>query len=145
VGSISITSAAAVKASLLNKELVPERRKINADVRAETIEFLSKQGYKIVPGSQANFFMVDTGVNQMIPGQRGGPFQQAMINEKVAIGRTWDAMPTYVRVTVGTHEEMQKFQTAFVKCMANPAGTALGAELYLPEYHAPSELHRGWA
>jgi histidinol-phosphate aminotransferase len=149
VGSISITSAAAVTASLLNKDLVPQRRKINADVRAESIEFLSKQGYKIIPGSQANFFMVDTGANQMIAGQRGGPFQQAMIKEKVAIGRTWDALPTYVRITVGTHDEMQKFQTAFVKCMDTPTpGTPIpagAAELYLPEYYAPSELHRGWA
>ena len=38
---------------------MPLRRKINADVRAETLEFLTKKGYKIIPGSQANFFMVD--------------------------------------------------------------------------------------
>ncbi len=59
VASISITSAAAARASLQDKDLVPLRRKINADVRSETLEFLTKKGYKIIPGSQANFFMVD--------------------------------------------------------------------------------------
>ena len=139
LASISITSAAAARASLQDKDLVPTRRVINSDVRAETVEFLTKQGYKIIPGSQANFFMVD--VNR--PGRE---FQQSMLKEKVAIGRTWAALPTYVRVTVGTKDEMTKFQTAFVKCMdMKPASsTALGASLYLPEInHVPSELYRG--
>jgi histidinol-phosphate aminotransferase len=137
LASISITSAAAARASLEDKELVPLRRKINSDVRSETLEFLTKKGYKIIPGSQANFFMVDTK-------RPGREFGAAMMQENVAIGRTWAAMPTYVRVTVGTKDEMAKFQTAFVKCMDKAPGTANGAELYLPQYYnAPSELHRG--
>jgi hypothetical protein len=43
----------------LGAGLVSLRRKINGDVRSDTLEFLTKKGYKIVPGSQANFFMVD--------------------------------------------------------------------------------------
>ena len=50
----------------------------------------------------------------------GREFERNMLNEKIAIGRTWKAMPTYVRVTVGTPDEMAKFQTAFVKCMDMP-------------------------
>jgi histidinol-phosphate aminotransferase len=74
----------------------------------------------------------------------GREFGAQMMQENVAIGRTWSAMPTYVRVTVGTKDEMAKFQTAFVKCMDKAPGTANGAELYLPQYqNAPSELHRG--
>src|SRR5271155_5480570 len=52
LASISITSAAAARASLQDKDLVPLRKKINADIRSETLEFLTKHGYKIVPGSQ---------------------------------------------------------------------------------------------
>ncbi len=139
LASISITSAAAARASLEDKELVPLRRKINADVRADTLEFLAKKGYKVIPGSQANFFMVDVK-------RPGRDFGAAMMQENVAIGRTWAALPTYVRVTVGTKDEMAKFQTAFVKCMDKaPAPVNSGAaELYLPHYdNAPSELHRG--
>jgi histidinol-phosphate aminotransferase len=137
LASISITSAAAARASLQDKDLVPLRKKINSDIRSETLEFLTKHGYKIVPGSQVNMFMVDVK-------RPGREFQAAMLKENVAIGRTWSAMPNYVRVTVGTKPEMEKFQTAFVKCMDMPPGAANGAaSLHLPEFHVPSELYRG--
>ncbi len=136
LASISITSSAAARASLLDKDLVPLRRKINGDVRSETLEFLTKHNYKIVPGSQANFFMVDVK-------RPGRDFQAAMVKENVAIGRSWPAMPNFVRVTVGTKQEMEKFQTAFVKCMDMPPGTVNGASLHLPEHLIPSELYRG--
>ena len=141
LASISIVSAAAARASLQDKELVPLRRKINGDVREETLAFMQKKGYKVIPGSQANFFMVDTGVTQYgVPG--GGPLQKAMLAEKVSIGRAWKSMPTYVRVTVGTKEEMAKFQTAFVKCMDH-TDVVSSASLHMPEYHIPTELYRG--
>jgi histidinol-phosphate aminotransferase len=137
LASVSITSAAAARASLQDKGLVPLRKKINSDIRSETLEFLTKHGYKIVPGSQGNMFMVDVK-------RPGREFQMAMLKENVAVGRTWSAMPNYVRVTVGTKDEMEKFQTAFVKCMDMPPGAANGAAaLHLPEFHVPSELYRG--
>ena len=137
LASISITSSAGARASLQDKDLVPLRKKINSDIRSETLEFLTKKGYKIVPGSQGNMFMVDVK-------RPGKEFQQAMLKENVAIGRTWSAMPNYVRVTVGTKAEMEKFQTAFVKCMDMAPGTVNGAaSLHMPEYHVPSELYRG--
>jgi histidinol-phosphate aminotransferase len=137
LASISITSAAAARASLQDKQLVPLRKKINSDIRSETLEFLTKHGYMIVPGSQGNMFMVDVK-------RPGREFQAAMLKENVAIGRTWSAMPNYVRVTVGTKAEMEKFQTAFVKCMDMPTGAANGAaSLHPPEFHVPSELYRG--
>ncbi|CAN5564465.1 pyridoxal phosphate-dependent aminotransferase [soil metagenome] len=138
LASISIVSAAAARASLQDKELVPLRRKINSDIRSETLEFLTKKGYKIVPGSQANMFMVDVK-------RPGREFGAGMMKENVAIGRSWPAMPTYVRVTVGTKDEMAKFQTAFVKVMDTaPASVSAGtSELHIPEFHIPSELNRG--
>jgi histidinol-phosphate aminotransferase len=135
LASISITSAAAANAALLDTQLVPLRRKINADIRSETLEFLTRRGYTVVPGSQTNFFMVDVK-------RPGGEFQSAMLGENVAIGRTWPAMPTYVRVSVGTRDEMARFQAAFVKCMDKPSTTVNGAaSLHNPALN-PSELRR---
>ena len=137
LASVSITTAAAARASLLDKDLVPLRKKINADIRTDTLEFLTKHGYKIIPGSQGNMFMVDVK-------RPGREFQSAMLKENVAVGRTWAALPNYVRVTVGTKAEMEKFQTAFVKCMDMPPGAAHGAAaLHMPEFHVPSEMYRG--
>jgi histidinol-phosphate aminotransferase len=135
LASISIMSAAAARASLLDKDLVPLRRKINADNRSETLEFLAKHGYTVIPGSQANFFMVDTK-------RPGGQFAAMMRDENVAIGRTWPSLPTYVRVTVGTKSEMAKFQGSFVKCMDKPSTTVNGAaSLHMPLVN-PNELDR---
>jgi len=130
LASISITSAAGARASLQDKDLVPLRRKINADVRSETLEFLTKKGYKIVPGSQGNMFMVDVH-------RPGEEFKVAMLKENVAIGRSWPAMPNYVRVTVGTQAEMEKFKVSFKKAYETAPETISKAflEKRTPQFH----------
>jgi histidinol-phosphate aminotransferase len=105
-----ITGMAAASASLKVKNLVPERRKYIGDVREETFSFLSKNKFTFVP-SVSNCFMIDVK-------RPGNEVVQAMAKEKVYIGRVWKAWPNHVRITVGTHEEMKKFQAAFLKVMA---------------------------
>ncbi len=106
-GMLPITGMVAATASLQEASLVPTRRKIIADVREETLSFLEKNHVKYVP-SVSNCFMIDVK-------RDGRQFGAAMIKEKVVIGRVWPVWPTYVRVTVGTAEEMKKFQAAFMK------------------------------
>ena len=89
-----ITGMAAASASLEVKNLVPERRKLIADVRNETFTFLDKHNFKFVP-SVSNCFMVDVK-------RPGNQIVTAMRTEKVYIGRVWPSWPNYVRVTVGT-------------------------------------------
>jgi histidinol-phosphate aminotransferase len=102
------TSAA--MASLQDSNLVPTRRKIIADTRAQVFKFLDKHGFSYTP-SVSNHFLVE--VKQ--PGER---VAAAMRKEKIFIGRTWPSWPTHVRVSIGTPEEMEKFQAAFLKVMA---------------------------
>jgi histidinol-phosphate aminotransferase len=109
-GMLPITGMAAASASLEQKTLVPDRRKIIGDVRNDTLAFLAKNNFHYVP-SVSNCFMVDTK-------RPGNEVVMAMRKEKIYIGRVWQAWPTYVRVTVGTREEMSKFNTAFVKVMS---------------------------
>ena len=52
-----------------------------------------------------------------LPLPSGQEVRQAMAKENVFIGRGWPIMPTWVRVTVGTQDEMTKFQVAFQKVM----------------------------
>jgi histidinol-phosphate aminotransferase len=106
-GMLPITGMVAATASLQQKDLVPTRRKIIAGVREDTLSFLEKHNVKYIP-SVSNCFMIDVK-------QDGRKFGAAMVQEKVVIGRVWPVWPTYVRVTVGTAEEMKKFQTAFLK------------------------------
>jgi histidinol-phosphate aminotransferase len=96
---------AGATASLLDKSLVPERRKVLAAVRADLCAWLDKKGIAYIP-SEANMVMID--------GKRPGREVAAeMLQHKVAIGRAWPSLPTHVRVTVGTREEMAKFKAAF--------------------------------
>jgi histidinol-phosphate aminotransferase len=74
----------------------------------------------------------------------GREFQRNMLDEKIAIGRTWKALPTYIRVTVGTPDEMAKFQAAFVKCMDMPATSPAVAYSQESELYIPCELEHGW-
>ncbi len=109
-GMMPITAMVAAQASLQSKTLVPQRRKLIGEVREDTINFLEQHNFKVVP-SVSNCFMVDV----KRPGEQ---IQKALIAQKVVIGRTWKAWPTYVRVTVGTQDEMDKFKDAFLKVMA---------------------------
>ena len=109
-GMLPITGMAAASTSLGEKNLIPERRKLIGAVRNDTFSFLEKNKFKYVP-SVSNCFMVDVK-------RPGKEIVTAMAKENVFIGRVWPAWPTYVRVTVGTSEEMKKFQTAFLKVMA---------------------------
>ena len=104
-----ITAVVAATASLNDPTLVAERRRINASIRQQTSQWLDRNGYAYIP-SEANHFMLDT----KRPGQE---VRDAMAKENVMIGRVWPIMPTWVRITVGTQDEMEKFQAAFQKVM----------------------------
>jgi histidinol-phosphate aminotransferase len=108
-GALPVTGMVGAIASLKVKDLVPMRRKIIADIRDETVEWLDKQGYAVIP-SEANMIMVDVR-------RPGRAFGQAMLKEKVAIGRSWPSLPNHVRVSIGTRDEMAKFRTAFSRVM----------------------------
>ena len=127
---LPVTAVNAAAASLSEANLVATRKKIIADTRTPTFKWLESKGYKFIP-SVSNCFMIDTG-------RPGKEVIAAMQQHNVFIGRTWPAMPNYVRVTVGTADEMKKFQTAFKKSYETAPSSA---HLDLP-YTAYSELDR---
>jgi histidinol-phosphate/aromatic aminotransferase/cobyric acid decarboxylase-like protein len=102
-----VTGMVAATTSLQIKDLVPSRRKIIGQVREDTFEFMEKNNFKYIP-SVSNCFMVDTGRPAM-------ELVKAMRSENVFIGRVWPIWPNFARVTVGTADEMQKFQVAYKK------------------------------
>jgi histidinol-phosphate aminotransferase len=108
-GIMPTAGVAAAMASLQASDLVPTRRKYIADTRAQVFRFLDKHNFSYTP-SVSNHFLVE--VKQ--PGER---VAAAMRKEKIFIGRTWPSWPTHVRVSIGTPEEMEKFQAAFLKVM----------------------------
>jgi histidinol-phosphate aminotransferase len=106
-GAMPITSMVGATASVKNKNLVPERRKIMGDIREDTFSWLTSKNVELIP-SESNCFML----NAKRPGTE---FYKAMAGQNVYIGRVWPVWPEWVRVTIGSKDDMAKFKAAFVK------------------------------
>lgn len=104
-----VTALVAAINSLKDPTLVSERRRINATIRQQTFDWLTKNNFTYI-ASESNCFMVDT----KRPGQQ---LRDAMAKDNVFIGRIWPIMPTWVRITVGTQPEMERFQSSFARAM----------------------------
>jgi histidinol-phosphate aminotransferase len=124
--ALPITALAAANVSLLDRDLVPTRKKIIGDTRRGTLSWLKANNYKVIGDSQSNCLMIDTG-------RKGRSVITAMQEKGVIIGRTWPIWPNAVRITVGTQAEMAKFQTAFKQVMDAPVQES--AELLPPSSH----------
>jgi histidinol-phosphate aminotransferase len=111
MNSMPIMAVSAATASLQNKEIIPQRKKINADIRSDVFEWLAANHYTFTP-SQSNCFMLETG-------RSGKEVQAAMAKRNVFIGRVWPIWPTYVRITVGTRSDMEHFKTAWKEVMSS--------------------------
>jgi histidinol-phosphate aminotransferase len=113
--ALPVTALVAAKASLLDPELVPTRKKIIAGIRGETLAWLKSEGYATTP-SVSNCFMLDVR-------RPGKEVQAALAARDMFIGRIWPAWPNWVRVTVGTRDEMAAFRKDFAEVMS---GTTAG-------------------
>ena len=102
---MNVMACVAARASLLDSEHAAASKKKNRDTRAWITGELESLGYHSLP-SEANFFMVD--VRKEVR-----PVIDAMRERGVRIGRRFAPMPTHLRVTVGTREEMQRFFEVF--------------------------------
>jgi histidinol-phosphate aminotransferase len=109
LGFLPLSGTVGATASLKEKNLVPERRQIATGVRQDLSTWLEQRGYAFIP-SDANMIMIDC---KRPPRE----VATAMLQHKIAIGRSWPSMPTHVRVTIGTSEDMAKFKTAFASVM----------------------------
>ncbi len=109
VSLVPLTGTVGAIASLKDKTLVAERRQIMTEIRDDLAAWLDKRGFATLP-SEANMLMIDCK-------RPGKEVFTAMLEHKIAIGRSWPSLPNHVRVTIGTREEMAKFKTAFAKFM----------------------------
>jgi len=108
---MSVVALAGAKASLADPDHVTLARKRNSETKAWLAAELAKDRYDVLP-SETNFVMIDMrrDVKPLIAQMRGAGVQ---------VGRLFPAMPHYMRVTIGTPDEMQRFVGAFRRI--NPA------------------------
>jgi len=109
-GNLSQGTRACAAASLkANATVIPERIGIYKQNRALAYEQMDKLGVKYVP-TVANFFMMQ------VPGMTGTQVGQAMSAKKVSLANRWATeWPNHIRVTVGSHDDMTKFNAALAE------------------------------
>ncbi len=109
--SLPITAVVAAKASLLDADLVPTRKKAIGDIRMQTLAWLKSEGYATTP-SESNCFMLDVR-------RPGKEVQAALAAKEMFVGRIWPAWPNSLRITVGTADEMAAFRKSFTEVMSS--------------------------
>jgi histidinol-phosphate aminotransferase len=117
---VSYNTNAVVKyggvAALKDTAYEAKMKQLNKQVRDKTMNELKTMGYELIP-SQTNFFMVNvkTDVTQV-----GEEFQK----KGILVGRKFPPMNEWLRVSVGTDDEMNRFMKAFQEIFSNQKAQA---------------------
>ncbi len=115
----SSTNAAVMAAAITSlgdpDHVTDQRQKINGTKKWVCAE-LEKDGRRYIP-SQANFIMIDVGGDVT-------PLIHAFAERKILVGRKFPSMGNWMRVSMGTPEEMQKFMAAFREIVPKSASKA---------------------
>ena len=90
--------------SLTEADLVPSMRRRLNDTRRWLTGQLAVDGRTFIP-SETNFVMIETGHDV-------APLIEAFKARKILVGRRFPSMPTWLRVSVGTPDEMKAFLAA---------------------------------
>jgi len=95
---------AAAQACLADAGLVARQRERLNGTRGWLVAELTRDGWRTIP-SETNFVMIDT---------RGDvkPLIEALAVRGIRVGRRFAALPTWLRVTIGTPEETRAFLEA---------------------------------
>lgn len=110
---------AAAMASLNDAEYVSKCRAQINGTKAWLTGELKKNGHDVVE-SHTNFFMVDMGRDVK-------PVIAAFREKGIEVGRKFPSMGNYLRVTIGTREEMEAFLSAFREIAGSAQGAAKAA------------------
>ncbi len=107
---LSIMAIVAALASLGDNGQVENGRKNNADVRNYVCGELDKLKFTYIP-SHANFMMIDMR-------REVKPLIAAFKERKVQVGRLFPPLPNFMRVTIGTKPQMERFLAVFKELTA---------------------------
>lgn len=107
---VNVLALGAATAMVNDKEHVALEQRRNRDAKAFTRAFFEKDGYE-VGVSETNFLMINLRRDMR-------PVREACRKEGVAVGRPFPPLTTWLRVSIGTMDEMQKAAEVFRKVLA---------------------------
>ena len=107
--NLNAAALLAASASLDDQEWVEESKKRNSAIRAMVTSRLEQLGHEVTP-SEASFFMVKLGRDSR---EVGAEFAR----RGVLVGRPFPPMTDYLRVSIGTEQQMKRFLDVFEEVM----------------------------
>ena len=107
---VSQLAAAAAIAALDGRSHIEGERVLNRAARSFTLRALADCGYPAVD-SQANFMMTNLRRDAQ-------PFRDACKSEGILVGRPFPPLTNYVRISVGTMDEMRQAMDVFRRVLA---------------------------
>jgi histidinol-phosphate aminotransferase len=107
--SLNTAGLAAARASLADRTSTAAVRERNKRIRGDFVGWLSGRGFKTIP-SETNFVMIEVG--KPVP-----PIIEALKARGFLVGRLFPSMPTHLRVSLGTEEQMARFQPALAEVL----------------------------
>lgn len=110
---VPVPAAAAGLASLALRDRLDERKAYTTAGRDDLIGWFAERGLACLP-SRANCVMVDLD-------RAGPPVIAALAARGVHVGRTWPDMPNWMRVTIGTRDEMDALKDALAHVLIDAA------------------------
>jgi histidinol-phosphate aminotransferase len=101
---------AGARAALADRDRVERERTINRETREYTRRMFEALGYRVTP-SETNFVLVDLRRDAQ-------PFREGCRRAGVLVGRGFPPLNSYVRISIGTMDEMQRAGAVFKKVLA---------------------------
>ena len=102
--NMNLQALIAAQAALGETAHLERSRRLNREARAWVTGELAARGYTSIP-SQTNFLMTDLR-------QDTGPVIDRLRQKRIEVGRHFPALPTHLRVTIGTRPQMERFLVA---------------------------------
>lgn len=103
-------AVAAALAALKDGDFPARVKKLNSEAREYVYGQVRKMGLEFIP-SEANFVMIELG-------RPAKPVIEALKERKVLVGRLFPSMPSHLRVSLGTIDELGGFFKAFREVMS---------------------------
>jgi histidinol-phosphate aminotransferase len=107
---VNVLAAAAATVAFGDREHIALEQRRNREAKAFTRAFFEKAGYE-VGVSDTNFLMIDLRRDMR-------PVREACRKEGIAVGRPFPPLTTWLRISVGTMEEMQKATEVLRRALA---------------------------
>lgn len=107
---ISVLALGAATAAVEDRAHIIEEQRKNREAKAFTRAFFERAGYKVGP-SDTNFLMIDLRRDPQ-------PVRVACRENGLAVGRPFPPLDTWLRVSIGTMDEMQQATAVFRKVLA---------------------------